>query len=46
MSNCVYKDDCGVEVLSRSSKYGATGVIGQNTLYNLSSSALNFHGPN
>ena len=43
MSNCVYKDDCELEVLARSSKYGANG---QNTLFNFSSSALNFHGPN
>jgi len=39
MSNYVYKDDCEIEVLARSSKNGA---IGQNTLYSVSSSALNF----
>ena len=39
----VYKDDSEIEVLARSSK---NGVIGQNTLYSCSSSALNFHGPN
>ena len=43
MSNCVSKDDCELEVLARSSKYGANG---QNTLYNFSSSALTFYGPN
>ena len=43
MSSCVYKDDCEIEVLARSSKNGA---IGQNTLYSFSSSGLNIHGPN
>ena len=36
MSNYVYKDDCEIEVLARSSKNGA---IGQNTLYSFSSIA-------
>ena len=43
MSNYVYKGDCEIEVLARSSKNGA---IGQNTLNSFSSSALNVHGPN
>ena len=30
MSNCVYKDDCEIEVLARSPKNGANG---QNALY-------------
>ena len=43
MSNCVYEDDCEIEVLARSSKNGANS---QNALYSFSSSALNFHGQN
>ena len=43
MRKIVYKDDCVIEVLARSSKNGA---YGQNTLYRFSSSTLNFHGAN
>ena len=41
--NYVYIDDHEIEVLPRSSK---NGTIGQDTLYSVSSSALNFHGRN
>ena len=40
MWKIVYKEDCVIEVLARSSKNGA---YGQNTLYSFSSSATNFH---
>ena len=43
MTNDVYKDDCEIEILARSSKYGA---ISQNTLTSFSSGAFNFHRPN
>ena len=41
MSSYVYKDDCEIEVLARSSK---NGEIGQNTLYSFSLARLIFTG--